>query len=64
MEQLGIRRLRPRVSAGGTGSNAANYDESHANPCPALPDPLTVRGGRKVTTLAMWWNGRRRPSIR
>jgi hypothetical protein len=42
--------------------NAANYDESKANPYPELPDPLMLKNGRKVTTAAMWWN-ERRPEI-
>jgi hypothetical protein len=42
--------------------NAANYDESKANPYPKLPDPLVLKNGRKVTTARMWWN-RRRPEI-
>jgi len=62
MEQLRIRRLRPGVSASDTAPNAANYDESLANPYPVLPDPLTLRNGRKVTTPAIWWS-QRRPEI-
>jgi hypothetical protein len=36
-----------------------NYDESKANPYPTLPDPLTLKNGRKVTDAATWWNARR-----
>src|SRR5688572_2225840 len=36
--------------------NAANYDESKANPFPNLPDPLTLKNGKKVTTSKMWWD--------
>ncbi len=32
----------------------ANYEESKANPYPALPDPLVVNDGKKVTRAAMW----------
>jgi (4-O-methyl)-D-glucuronate---lignin esterase len=39
--------------------NAANYDESKANPYPKLPDPLVLKNGRKVTTAKVWWNQRR-----
>jgi hypothetical protein len=39
--------------------NAANYDESKANPYPTLPDPLVLKNGKKVTTAKMWWNARR-----
>jgi hypothetical protein len=42
--------------------NAANYDESKANPFPTLPDPLKLKNGRKVTQASTWWN-RRRPEI-
>jgi hypothetical protein len=34
--------------------NAANYDESKANPYPTLPDPLTFRDGSPVKTAADW----------
>ena len=30
--------------------NAANYDESKANPYPNLPDPLSLKNGEKVTS--------------
>jgi hypothetical protein len=60
MDLLHIATLRP----GANGSNPqapnfANYDESQANPYPVLPDPLTLKNGKKVTTAAMWWNQRR-----
>ena len=42
--------------------NAANYDESKANPYPDLPDPLVLKDGRRVTTAETWWE-RRRPEI-
>lgn len=42
--------------------NAANYDESKANPYPSLPDPLVLKSGEKVTTPETWWT-RRRPEI-
>jgi hypothetical protein len=40
----------------------ANYDESKANPFPVLPDPLTLKNGKKVTTAKDWWD-KRRPEI-
>ncbi|HTU88671.1 MAG TPA: CotH kinase family protein [Gemmataceae bacterium] len=43
-------------------SNAANYDESKANPYPELPDPLLLKNGKKVTTAEMWTT-QRRPEI-
>jgi hypothetical protein len=42
--------------------NAANYDESKANPYPELPDPLLLKSGKKVKTAKVWWN-QRRPEI-
>ena len=39
-----------------------NYDESIANRYPNLPDPLTLKNGKKVTTPEMWWK-QRRPEI-
>lgn len=54
MEQLGIKALRPGPSGNEQAPNHANYDEAAANPFPDLPDPLTFKDGRKVTTAAMW----------
>jgi hypothetical protein len=42
--------------------NAANYDESKANPYPDLPDPLMLKNGKKVATAETWWK-QRRPEI-
>lgn len=39
--------------------NAANYDESKANPYPNLPDPLMSKNGKMVTTAKDWWHQRR-----
>ena len=62
MRQLGITKLRPGPSGTETAPNAANYDESLANPFPVLPDPLTLKNGRKVTSADMW-NTQRRPEL-
>jgi hypothetical protein len=62
MEQLGIKRLRPGPSGNASATNAANYDPAKANPFPNLPDPLTLKDGRKVTTAELWWK-ERRPEI-
>ena len=62
MEQLGIKALRPGPSGNESAPNHANYDEAAANPYPDLPDALTLKNGKKVTTPAMWWN-QRRPEI-
>lgn len=62
MDQLGIKTLRPGPSGNESDPNHANYDESKANPCPDLPDALTLKNGKKVTTADEWWN-KRRPEI-
>ena len=62
MEQLGISALRPGPSGNESAPNHANYDESLANPYPALPDPLVLKNGRKVTSADVWWK-QRRPEI-
>jgi hypothetical protein len=63
-DQLGIKTLRPgpsgRAAAG--EPNAANYDPAKANPYPDLPDPLTLKNGKRVTTADVWWK-QRRPEI-
>src|SRR4051812_8091301 len=62
LEQLGITKLRPGPSGNEQAPNHANYDEALANPYPDLPDVLTLKNGKKVTTPAVWWN-QRRPEI-
>jgi hypothetical protein len=62
MDQLGIKKLRQGPSGNETAPNHANYDESLANPYPNLPDVLTLKNGKKVTTPEMWWK-QRRPEI-
>jgi hypothetical protein len=62
MQQLGIKRLRPGFSGNESDPNHANYDESLANPCPTLPDILTLKNGKKVSTADDWWN-KRRPEL-
>ncbi len=62
MDQLHIKTLRPGPSGNESAENHANYDEATANPYPNLPDVLTLKNGKKVTTPAMWWN-QRRPEI-
>jgi len=62
MRQLGITALRPGPSGDVNAPNHANYDEVNANPCPRLPDVLTLRDGKKVMTAGMWWQ-QRRPEI-
>ena len=62
MDQLGIKKLRSGPSGNESAPNHANYDESLANPYPVLPDPLTLKSGKKVTTAEAWWK-ERRPEI-
>ena len=62
MRQLGISELRPGPSGDPSAPNHANYDESLANPCPVLPDPLVAKNGKKVNSSTIWWN-KRRPEL-
>ena len=59
MDQLGLRALRPGPSGDESAPNHANYDESTANPFPNLPDVLTLKNGKKVSTAEIWWTDRR-----
>ena len=63
LKLLGIDSLRPGPSGDPKAPNAANSDESIANPYPNLPDPLSLNNGQKVTTAEMWWK-ERRPEIK
>ncbi len=63
MDLLHIQSLRKGADGRNPQApNAANYDESKANPYPTLPNPLIFKGGKRVTTLKMWWT-QRRPQI-
>jgi hypothetical protein len=67
MDLLHIASLRQGANGNNPQApNAANYDESKANPYPTLPDPLVLsdgkNSGKKVTSSKMWWN-QRRPEI-
>jgi len=62
MDLLGIKNVRPGASGNESAPNHANYDESVANPFPDLPEVLTLKNGKKVTTPELWWT-RRRPEI-
>ena len=62
MEQLGITALRPGPSGNESAPNHANYDEALANPYPNLPEILTLKSGRTVTSADVWWK-QRRPEI-
>lgn len=62
LQQLGITATRPGPSGNPQAPNAANSDEAKASPYTTLPDPLTLKNGRKVTDAKTWWN-KRRPEI-
>lgn len=62
MQALGIKTLRPGPSGNESAPNHANYDESLGNPCPQLPDVLTLKNGTKVTNPETWWD-KRRPEL-
>jgi hypothetical protein len=62
MDLLHINALRRGADGDPKSPNAANYDESKANPDLKLPDPLRLNNGSKVTTANMWWH-QRRPEI-
>ena len=63
LDLLHITSLRPGADGNNRQApNAANYDESKANPYPNLPDPLVLKNGKKVKTPKAWWN-KRRPEI-
>lgn len=63
MDLLHITSLRPGADGrNAQAPNAANYDESKANPFPNLPDPLVLKNGKQVTNGKVWWN-QRRPEI-
>ena len=61
-KQLGITKLRPGPSGDAKNPNAANTEESKANPFPNLPELMTLKNGDKVTTADQWWK-QRRPEI-
>ena len=60
LKLLGIKSIRKGAEGFNTKApNAANYDESKANPYPNFPDPLVLKNGEKVTSAAMWRKKRR-----
>jgi hypothetical protein len=54
MELLGIKSVRRGADGNPKSTNAANLDESKANPFPDLPDPLTFKDGKKVSNADDW----------
>jgi len=63
MEKLGIGKIRQGANGRDPNApNAANYDESKANPYPVLPDPLKLQNGKTVKSAKDWWK-KRRPEL-
>jgi hypothetical protein len=63
MELLKISKLRPGANPRSKDpAGLPNYDESKANPYTNLPDPLTLKNGKKVKDSKTWWT-KRRPEI-
>jgi hypothetical protein len=62
MDLLHITSLRRGADGDPKSPNAANYEESRANPYPNLPDPLKLKNGHEVTSADIWWT-QRRPEI-
>ena len=63
MALLGMTEIRRGADGRNADApNAANYDESKANPYPDLPDPLKLKNGKRVTKASVWWK-QRRPEI-
>lgn len=60
LDQLGIKpsEKRPGVSGNPNDPNAANRFEEKVNAY-KLPDPLLLKNGKRVTTVAQWWSTRR-----
>ncbi len=61
LQQLHIDSTRPGPSGNPQAPNAANADELKV-PAYILPDPLILKGGKKVTDAKTWWT-KRRPEI-
>ena len=62
MDLLGMKSIRRGRDGNPDSPFAANYDETKANPFPALPDPLILNDGKRVNTAKRWWQ-QRRPQI-
>ena len=59
MDLLQIAAIPPGAPG---SSNPETYNEANANPYPKLPDPLTLKNGRKVSSKDAWVK-ERRPEI-
>ena len=55
MQLLGMTSIRQGANGNDPNApNAANYDETKANPYPHLPDPLVLMNRERVTTAQQW----------
>ncbi len=54
MKLIGITELRPGPSGNPKDANAANTDESKANPYTSLPNPLLFKNGNAVKNAEDW----------
>ncbi len=55
MQKLGIQKIRQGANGSDPkATNAANYDESKANPFPILPNPLVFNNRKKVKKAKQW----------
>lgn len=60
LDLLKIESIRPGADGfNAKALNAANTDESKANPFPNLPEALTLKNGKKVNSAKVWWTKRR-----
>ena len=62
LAQLHIQEIRPGPPGNPKAPNAAHADEEKATTYTALPDPLTLKNGQKVTTAKASWQ-KSRPEI-
>ena len=58
MDLLHIASLRQGPSGDPKAPDAANVDESKV-PLSSLPDPLTLKSGKRVADAKTWWKVRR-----
>jgi hypothetical protein len=64
MDLLGINSIRQGANGNDPNApNAANYDESKANPYPNLPALMVMKNGKTVKKPKDWWNVRRNEII-
>jgi hypothetical protein len=62
LDLLHITMLRRGPDGDPKSPDAANLDESRATTYASLPDPLTLKNGKRVKSAKTWWK-QRRPEI-